>query len=117
MRLLRAIAIEWYGRKKLAIMKKDRTMKKNMSGPIIFGMSTFLILFLYIWHHNTRIKLVYRKQRAEKQFDDLSKEKERLNNALLTAQNPHEIKKRAKQLGMVPTKLDQITSLEKNNGE
>lgn len=92
-------------------------MKKNMNGPILFGVSTFLIVFLYIWHHNTRIKLVYRKQRAEKEYNDLTKEKDRLNNALLAAQNPHEIKRRARQLGMVPTKLGQITSFEKNSGE
>ena len=81
---------------------------KNLSGFIILMASTLLIVFLYIWHHNTTIRYIYRKQRSEKQLDDLGKEKERLTNSLLTAQNPHDIKKRAEALGMKPIPLTQI---------
>lgn len=73
---------------------------KKMSWLVVLAGSTLLIIFLYIWHHNTTIRYLYRKQRAEKELAVLVKEKERLTNALLAEQNPHDIKKRAEALGM-----------------
>lgn len=81
---------------------------KNLSGFVILTVSTLLIIFLYIWHYNATIRYVYRKQRSEKELDDLTKEKARLTNSLLTVQNPHDIKKRAEAMGMRPIPLTQI---------
>lgn len=88
---------------------------KNGKIFLVLVASTLAIIFLYIWHHNTVIGYLYHKQRAEKQCDDLNKEKERLFNALLTTQNPHEIKRRAQALGMRPTPLAQIRKMGDNN--
>lgn len=85
---------------------------KNIHLFLILMGSTLLLIFLYIWHHNTAIGYMYRKQRVEKRLDDLAKERERLSNALLATQNPHEIKRRAKELGMQPTPLAHIRKIE-----
>lgn len=84
---------------------------KNMKIFLMLMGSTLLLVFLYIWHHNTVIGYVYHKQRAEKRLGELAQEKERLNNSLLAAQNPHDIKKRATELGMRQTPLAKIRKI------
>lgn len=84
---------------------------KNVNLFLVLMGSTLLIIFLYIWHHNTAIGYLYRKQRTEKQLVELTKEKERLTNELIATQNPHDIKKRAETLGMRQTPLANVQKL------
>ena len=86
-------------------------MKKPSFIVIFFAVQLFLVFF-YISHQAQVIKLSYQKQKLEKQLDNLTTEKNKLNTELMLSQNKNGIRQYAQRnLGFQKINLKQIKSL------
>lgn len=75
-------------------------MKKNLFFIIFFG-TNIVLIFLHLYKQNYTIQLSYERQKFEKVYDELTHQKEVLDQELAKLKNPVAIKHYATQtLGM-----------------
>lgn len=90
-------------------------MKRNLFALLFVG-THIVFIILQIHRHTLYIQYSYQKQKNEKAYDNLLKEKEMLAYELHTLHNNETIKKYAQNdLGMMPTNLKQIKKVVHEN--